>query len=89
MSQAISTMGPPADSSITAAEELWLAVEVTVGDDKETLDSKLNDAENRLIPIAFRHRCGLLLTQRGAGKYRVEVDPEVPCGITHELKLKL
>ncbi|MCT9623978.1 hypothetical protein HWD94_02425 [Pseudarthrobacter equi] len=47
----------------------------------------LDEAVQRLIPVAIGHRHGILVTQLDYGKYAVEVDANVPCGLVEEKKL--
>ena len=72
------------DSSITATERLPLSLEVTTDNDPLSRDNKLSEAADLLIPAAFERRHGILVTQRGWGRYTIQVDPGVPCGTIHE-----
>jgi hypothetical protein len=60
-----------------------LALEVTV-QDSESLDAKLSQAVNTLIPAALERNQGILVIHHDYGFYTVRVDREVPCGMTHE-----
>lgn len=61
-----------------------LSVEVTTGDDSQSRDQKISEAVDRLIPVAFERRHGILVSQRAIGMYTVQVDPSVPCGTIQE-----
>lgn len=62
---------------------LSLAVQITTEDNAQSRDLKISEAVDELIPAAFRHRHGILVTQQD-NKYTVQVDPTVPCGTIHE-----
>lgn len=61
-----------------------LAIQITTADDAQSRDLKISEAVDELIPAAFEHRHGILVTQQDTDKYTVEVDPNVPCGTIHE-----
>jgi hypothetical protein len=63
---------------------LSLSVQVTTEDDTESRDQKISEAVDELIPAAFEHRHGILVTQQDIDMYTVQVDPKVPCGAIHE-----
>jgi hypothetical protein len=63
-----------------------LSVAVDAGEDPQSIDNKLSNAVNRLIPAALERRQGILVTQHRVGHYTVEVDADVPCGAIHELR---
>lgn len=63
---------------------LSLSVQVTTEDDIQSRDQKISEAVDRLIPAAFEHRHGILVTQQDIDMYSVQVDPSVPCGSIHE-----
>ncbi|WP_457963743.1 hypothetical protein M1E17_20285 [Arthrobacter sp. D1-29] len=72
------------NSLLPGPPPLSLAVEVTTGDDTLSRDQKISEAVDRLIPAAFEHRHGILVTEQDIGMYTVQVDPSVPCGVIHE-----
>ena len=63
---------------------LSLSVQVTTEDDTHSRDQKISDAVDRLLPAAFEHRHGILVTQQDIDMYTVQVHPGVPCGTIHE-----
>ena len=63
---------------------LPLSVQVTTEDDTQSRDQKISQAVEQLIPAAFEHRHGILVTQQDIDMYTVHVDPGVPCGTIHE-----
>lgn len=63
---------------------LSLSVQVTTEDDTQSRDRKISEAVDQLIPAAFEHRHGILVTQQNINMYTVQVDPSVPCGTIHE-----
>lgn len=63
---------------------LSLSVQVTTEDDIHSRDQKISDAVDRLLPAAFEHRHGILVTQQDIDMYTVQVHPGVPCGTIHE-----
>lgn len=69
---------------LTGAETLPLSLAVTSTEDPRSRDSKLSAAVNQLIPAALERRQGILVMEHDAGKYTVQVAPEVPCGTIHE-----
>jgi hypothetical protein len=81
---------PPtnADGLITPnglpGQPLSLSVQVTREDDIHSRDQKISDAVDRLLPAAFEHRHGILVTQQDIDMYTVQVHPGVPCGTIHE-----
>ncbi|MGN8132404.1 hypothetical protein [Paenarthrobacter sp. 22069] len=62
-------------------------IDVTVHELGADVNRLLDEAVQRLIPVAIRHKHGILVTQLGYGKYAVEVDPNVPLGLVEEKKL--
>jgi hypothetical protein len=65
-------------------QPLSLSVQVTTEDDIHSRDQKISDAVDRLLPAAFEHRHGILVTQQDIDMYTVQVHPDVPCGTIHE-----
>lgn len=63
---------------------LSLSVQVTTEDDTQSRDRKISEAVDQLIPTAFEHRHGILVTQQNIDMCTVQVDPTVPCGTIHE-----
>lgn len=63
---------------------LPLSLEVITLEGPQSRDEELNRAVRRLIPAALERREGILVIQRGYGKYTVRVDQEVPFGTTKE-----
>ena len=63
---------------------LSLSVQVAAGNDTQSRDQKISEAVDQLIPAAFEHRHGILVTQQNIDMYTVQVDPGVPCGTIHE-----
>jgi hypothetical protein len=47
-------------------------------------DRGLSLAVEDLLPVAFDHRQGILVTRHNVYKYSVEVTPAVPCGLIQE-----
>lgn len=69
---------------ISAHPPLSLSVQVATEDGTQDRDQKISKAVDRLIPVAFEHRHGILVTQQAIDLYTVQVDPSVPCGTIHE-----
>lgn len=69
-----------APNDLTGHAPLSLSVQVTREDDINSRDQKISDAVDRLLPAAFEHRHGILVTQQDIDMYTVQVDPHVPCG---------
>lgn len=63
---------------------LSLSIQVTTEDDTQSRDQKISEAVDQLIPAAFEHRHGILVTQQDIDVYTVQVDPSVPSGTIHE-----
>lgn len=63
---------------------LSVAVQVTTEDDTQIRDQKISEAVDQLIPAAFEHRHGILVTQQDIDMYTLQVDANVPCGTIHE-----
>lgn len=71
-------------SGLPGHSPLSLSVPVTTEDDIQSRDRKISEAVDQLIPAAFEHRHGILVTQQNIDMYTVQVDPSVPCGTIHE-----
>ncbi|MGO4236093.1 hypothetical protein [Pseudarthrobacter sp. YAF2] len=85
------TQRPPTDeeslitpSDLFGHQPLSLSVQVTTEDDTQSRDQKINEVVDQLIPAAFEHRHGILVTQQDVDLYTVQIDPSVPCGTIHE-----
>ena len=66
------------------SQALPLSLEVITLEEPQSRDEKLNRAISRLIPAALERRQGILVIQRGYGKYTVRIDHKVPYGTTRE-----
>lgn len=75
---------PPMCATQFPNSVLPLSLEVTAVEEPRSKDEKLSRAVNTLIPAALERRQGILVIQRGYGRYTVRVDQEVPCGMIHE-----
>lgn len=75
---------PTMDGDLSPGPAFPLSLEVITLEQQRSKDEKLDLAVNRLIPAALERGQGILVIQRDYGKYTVQVDPEVPCGITQE-----
>jgi hypothetical protein len=81
--EAVSTAFPISGGSYVPNRPLPISLEVTV-EEPGSRDEKLNHAVIRLIPAALERKQGILVIQRDYDNYTVRVDPDVPCGVTHE-----
>ncbi|BCW58630.1 hypothetical protein [Arthrobacter sp. StoSoilB20] len=68
----------------TGQPPVSLSVQVATDDNAHSRDQKISKAVDRLMPLAFERRHGILVTQQALDLYIIQVDPSVPCGTIHE-----